>query len=73
MRDAIVEILKSGTGCGVEFAAMLFVHQLEDGRFRVGCEGDHDEWIFHNAEMAAICFLNKRREKGLGFDFETGA
>lgn len=72
MLKDIVNILESGTGLGVEFANTLFVHQLEDGRFRVMYE-EQDEWIFDDATKAALCFLTERKKRQLGYDFEKGA
>ena len=72
MKNAIIEILNSGTGSGVDNCGILFTYPLEDGRFSVSWGEDwksHEE-IFLTAEEAADRFLELRSEKKLGFDFE---
>jgi hypothetical protein len=75
MRDAIIQILTAGTGCGIECLGVLFVYQLENGKFSVVFEEPEshpfEEWDFDTAEEAADYFLKERERRQLGFDFET--
>ena len=68
MEDAIIHILKSGTGCGVELFDILRLYPLEDGRFAVVY--DEEEQIFDSAEEATDEFLTIREDMKLGFDYE---
>jgi len=70
MREAILTILKSGTGHGVEFAGRLNVYPSTNGKFAI--EIDRSEYVyFDNAEQAVDKYLSLRQERELGFDFET--
>lgn len=79
--DAIVALLESNVGYGIEFFGLtLSVGQLEDLRCAVSHEKYDSESnkfhfdferIFDDANEAAKFFLQKRREFELGYNFES--
>jgi len=76
VEDAIVELLESGVGFGVDLFSRLTVVHLEDGQFAVWvwktppCYNIEKEYCFASARSAAQCFLRLRSEMQLGYDFE---
>lgn len=78
--NAIVTLLESNVGYGIEFFGVLTLNQLEDLSYAVSHKKyeaetrvyvfDFEE-IFIDAKEAAEFFLQKRREYELGYDFEV--
>ena len=76
-KDIILAVLRLGTGLAIDFADMLYLCQMEDGRFGVWYDEsgrnwkEVEEWLFDDAEEAATFYVAKRHEKRLGYDHET--
>ena len=77
MKQQILNLLKIEIGFEVNLFSMLWIHQLENGDWRVGIENDNpppdhfDEYIFEKLEVAVDFFLEKRDEMNLGYDYES--
>ena len=80
LRKGTLAILQSGTGYGVEFACLVWVYPLEDGRFAVvEDESPVGDWrkskekIFKTPEKAVDYFMKLRHKKGheCGLDLEV--
>ena len=70
MREAIVNLLKSGIGIDINFFEIISVGEFEDHTFYVYDKDAGDEWVFNSAEEAADYFIQLRMDKELGYDFE---
>lgn len=62
-------------GLGVEFAMLIGIDQLEDGRWRVWLSSapwadPKEEELFTTPREAVRRFLKLRDERKLGFDYE---
>lgn len=78
--EALVTLLESNIGYGIDLFGLLSLYQLEDGRFSVNRfvydsetrEFLHDfEELFENARQAVEFFEKKRQEYEVGFDIES--
>jgi hypothetical protein len=67
----ITQLLERRIGYEIDLFAMLYVRELENGKFAVGTEVREDERLFSDPREAAELFVKKRRERQLGFDFEA--
>lgn len=76
-KELILGLLRLGTGHGIDLFGILWLHQLEDGRFGVyhdpKCMSqpeDIAETLFENAEQAVDLFIARRHQLHLGYEFE---
>ena len=79
-QDAMVTLLESNVGYGIELFQMLSIYQLEDLTFAVNYEKyvestanlEHQyERIFTSAREAVAFFCEEREKHRLGFDYEV--
>jgi len=81
VKKAILAVLELGCGFEVNLFAMLDIHQLEDGRYRImntdvheedgyAYDVDDGEEIYENLNEAVERFLQLRKSRRLGYDFE---
>lgn len=76
--ERIVGMLTHPAKFAVDYASLVGVRPLEDGRYAVWWGGPYDadgvdeELVYDDAFDAATAFLHKRVVLKLGHDFETG-
>lgn len=77
LRSLIIAILKKRKGIGIDLFGLLQIDDLENGHARVLDQRDWDqdisfgtEYKFQDIKEGVDFFLNVRKERKLGYDFD---
>jgi len=75
MKQQLINLLEDYIGFEVNLFDILWIYQLEDGRWAVCLKNEippdnFDEYLFEDLEKSIDFFLSKREEMKLGYDFE---